>query len=373
VEVAWSISVVVNVLAMLVFREWATVPFHFIWIGLSLLYGWRIWSLGATSLTLATVVAVTGGALLGDVLSGDQAADELTEVPLMAVVFVVMVMYVRRSVAAREDFRRVSERNFTLLQQERQLIEDASHLLRTPLTIALGNAELIKRMTKDPDTARDSVVVIEELKRLKTISDRLLGLTATEQPDYVHLAETPIRSLVTDAYSRWLPSCPALELGIIPDVSVPLDPARFLDALDELIGNAVAHTPERTPVLLSARREESCLLVTVADRGPGIPRSKQALIFNRFARIDGRGRRDSLGLGLAIVKGIAEAHGGSITVRSEPGHGATFELRLPLVGPAAGGQLPDTGTSLALRAPRRRAEVGSQPTEGPQQHHAGSP
>jgi signal transduction histidine kinase len=371
VEVAWSVFVVINVLAMLVLRDWATVPFHFIWIGLSLLYGWRIWSLGATSVALATVVALTGTALLGDVLYGGQTVDELTEVPLMAVVFVVMVMYVRRSVAAQENFRRVSEHNFTLLQQERQLIEDASHLLRTPLTIALGNAELIKRTTKDPDTARDSVVVIEELKRLKTISDRLLGLAATEQPDYVHLAETPVRGLVTDAYSRWLAACPALELGSIADVSVPLDSARFLDALDELIGNAVTHTLKGTPVLLSARLEESCLLVAVADRGPGISRSEQALIFNRFARIDGRGRRDSLGLGLAIVKGIAEAHGGSIAVRSDPGHGATFELRLPLAGPAPGRQLLGTGTSLARRAPGRRARVSTQPMEGPQQDHAG--
>lgn len=336
VEVAWCIFVLVNVLAILLFRAWATVPFHFVWIGLSLLYGWRIWSLGTTSTALAIIVTLTGGALLGDVLSGDQAADELTEVPLMAVVFVVMVMYVRRSVAAREAFRQVSERNLALLQQERQLIEDASHLLRTPLAIALGHAELIKKTTTDPGAARDSHVVIDELKRLKTISDRLLGLAATEQPDFVHPVETPIRSLVMEAYSHWLPACPAIGLGNVADVSVPVDPARFLDALDELIGNAIAHTPEGTPVRLSVRREDGCVAVVVTDHGPGIPRSEQVLIFNRFARAGGHGQRDSLGLGLAIVRGIAEAHGGSVALRSEPGEGATFELRLPLAERARG-------------------------------------
>lgn len=330
VEVAWYTFVLINALAIVAFRDWATVPFHFIWIGLSLLYGWRVWNLGTTSAALAVVIAATGATLLYDVLSGEQAADELTEVPLMAVVFAVMVMYVRRSVAAREDFRQVSERNLMLLQQQQQLIQDASHLFRTPLTIALGNAELIERTTTDPDAARDSTIVIDELKRLKAISDRLLGLAATGQPDFVHLVETPILDLVTDAYAHWLPACPAIRLGEIADVSLPLDPARFLDALDELIGNAVAHTPKGTSVVLSVRREDGCVVVAVADRGPGIPRSEQALIFNRFTRINGHGHRNSFGLGLAIVKGIAEAHRGSVVVCSEPGQGAIFELRLPL-------------------------------------------
>ncbi len=320
----------INAAAILVFRDWATVPFHFIWIGLSLLYGWRVWGLRTTSMTLAAVMLVTGVALATDVLQRNQAPDELTEIPLMATVFVVMVLYVRRSVAAREEIRRVSEHNLALLQQERQFIEDASHVLRTPLTIALGHAELIQRTTTDPAAARDAEVVIDELNRLRTISDRLLELAATEQPDFVHPVETPIRELVTDACARWSSTCPAVELGRVIDTSVPLDPARVLDALDELIGNAVRHTPAGTPVKLSARREDGCVVMAVADMGPGIPQTEQTWIFDRFARADGRDGRTSVGLGLAIVKAIAEAHGGSVGLRSEPGHGATFELRLPV-------------------------------------------
>lgn len=332
VELGWCVFVLANTTAMLVFSEWATVPFHFIWIGLSLLYGWRVWGLRATIWALVAVMLLTGLAMLDDVVVGGQAIDELTEIPLMATVFVVMVWYVRRTIAAKEEIRRVSEHNLALLQQERQFIEDASHVLRTPLTVALGHAELISRTTTDPVTAHDSKVVIEELKRLKTVSDRLLELAATEQPDFVHPVETQIRDLVTDAYSRWSATNPAVEFGRVVNASVPLDPARILDALDELIGNAVGHAPAGTPVKLSARRENGAVVVAVADRGPGIPRSEQARIFDRFARGDRGDRRNGFGLGLAIVKAIAEAHGGSVGVRSDPGHGATFELRLPLAG-----------------------------------------
>jgi signal transduction histidine kinase len=83
---------------------------------------------------------------------------------------------------------------------------------------------------------------------------------------------------------------------------------------------------------LSARRENGTVVVAVADRGPGIPPGEQARIFDRFSRADGADRRNGVGLGLAIVRAIAEAHGGSVGVRSEPGRGATFELRLPLPG-----------------------------------------
>ncbi len=321
-----------NTGAILIFRDWATVPFHFIWIGLSLLYGWRVWGLRATIWALVTVIALTAAALTIDVAVDDQAPDELTEIPLMATVFVVMVWYVRRNIAAKEEIRRVSEHNLALLQQERHFIEDASHVLRTPLTVALGHAELISRTTGDPMTAHDSKVIVDELKRLKSVSDRLLELAATEQPDFVHPVETSIRDLITDAHSRWSATNPAVEFGRVVNASLPLDPARIRDALDELIGNAVGHSPPGTPVKLSARRQDGTVVVAVADRGPGITPSEQARIFDRFSRVDGADRRNGFGLGLAIVKAIAEAHGGSVDVRSEPGRGTTFELRLPMAG-----------------------------------------
>jgi signal transduction histidine kinase len=328
VELGWYLFVLINTAGILLFPQWATVPFHFIWIGLSLLYGWLIWDVRTTFTMLAAVIVVTGFAMLTDVLHGDQAYDELTEIPLMAVVFVVMVWYVRRDVAANKELARVSEHNIALLQQERQFIQDASHVLRTPLTIALGHAELMRRAAADPVAAHDTQIIIEELNRLKIVSDRLLTLAATEQPDFVHPVATPIRDLVTHAWSRWSSTCPAVELGQVTDAYAPLDPARVLEALDELIGNAVQHTPPGTPIELSAQCRDGWLVVAVADAGPGIPPGEQDRVLDRFARIDKRS--SGLGLGLAIVKTVTEAHGGHVTVRSEPGHGAAFELWFPL-------------------------------------------
>src|SRR5215467_14557574 len=92
VEIGWWIFVLVNVAGILIFREWATVPFHFIWISLTLLYGWRVWAMRPTSAALAAIIIVTGVSLGADVVTGYQAADELTEIPLMSAVFAATVL-----------------------------------------------------------------------------------------------------------------------------------------------------------------------------------------------------------------------------------------------------------------------------------------
>jgi signal transduction histidine kinase len=342
IELCFCVFVLANTAGILILQEWSTVPFHFIWIALSVVYGWLVWSIRATLAVLASVIVLTGATLGVNVVLGGDRPDDLTEVPLMAIVFLVMVWYVRRHVAAKEETRRVSEHNLALLQQQRQLIQDTSHVIRTPLTIALGHAELVRRTTADPIAAHDSQVIVEELNRLKMVSDRLLALAATEQPDFVHPVPTPIRDLVTHAWSRWSPTCPAVELGEVIEASVPVDPARFLEALDELVANAVQHTPPGTPIRLSAHGQDGWLVVAVADDGPGIPRHEQGRVLQRFARLETRDQGKGLGLGLAMVEAIAEAHGGSVAVRSEPGRGATFELWFPVrgVGPDAG-DLPE--------------------------------
>jgi signal transduction histidine kinase len=340
VELLWAVFVVVNTAGILVFRDWATVPFHFIWIGLSLLYGWRVWGLPATSLALGSVIVLSGFAMLDDVILGRQAPDELTEVPLMATVFVVMVWYVRRALAAREQIRQVSERNLALLHRQREFVQDASHMLRTPLTIALGHAELMRRTATDPAGEGDLDIVIDELNRLKRISDRLLALAATEQPDFLHTVDMPVDVLVTQAWSRWSATRPGIALGPLTPVPVPHDPARLRDGLDELISNAVQHTPPGTPITLSVSRLGGGVAVSVADRGPGIPYEVQARVFDRFARVGQRNPGGGLGLGLALVKAIVEAHGGRLALRSVPGRGAAFMLWLPLWG-AAPNSTPD--------------------------------
>jgi signal transduction histidine kinase len=328
VEIWWWVFVAVNAWGILMLREWATVPFHFIWIGLSLIYGWRVWSVRATAASLAAIVVVTGATLLTDVLTGDQAADELTEIPLMSAVFIAMVLYVRRSVAAQRETERVSEHNLALLTESRRLVQDASHVLRTPLTIALGHAELLQRTTSDPDAADDAQVVVDELHRLKKTTDRLLALAKSEQPDFLYPVETSLGHLVTTTATRWTGTHAEVRLGQVEDAVAWVDPDRVVEALDEVIGNAIAHSPQGTPIQVSARREGAHHVISVSDRGPGVPDTALPGIFERFAHTTFSDHR-GVGLGLAIVRAICEGHGGTVEVHPRPGGGSVFEIRLP--------------------------------------------
>ena len=331
VEICWWVFVALNVAAILIFREWATVPFHFIWISMSLLYGWRVWGLPATAASLAIVILVTGSALGADVITGHQAPDELTEIPLMSAVFATMVLFVRRSVAARIEISRVYEHNVRLLDYARHLIRHASHIVRTPLTLALGHAEILQRTTSDESAARDAQVVIDELMRLKHTTDRMLELATSHQSDFVRPVDTPLLEILADATDRWSAGGTLVRLGQVDDTMIRVDAERLEETLDELIGNAVTAAPSAEPIEVSARRDGGDAVIAVADRGPGIREDDSKPVFDRFTRADGdyeRGR--GARLGLAIVKAIAEAHGGSVRIGDRPGGGAVVELRLPL-------------------------------------------
>src|SRR6266540_3256691 len=178
-EVAWVGFAIANLVGMWLLPTWETVPFHFIWVSLTLVYGFRVWSAVATESVLTIVVVLTGAILTVEVLHGDQPADELTEVPLMACMFLAMVWHVQHRLAVTDDLQRISQENLRLLRRERQFIQDASHELRTPITIALGHAELLARESQDPERAEDAHIVVDELLRLRRLADRLLLLASS--------------------------------------------------------------------------------------------------------------------------------------------------------------------------------------------------
>ena len=131
-----------------------------------------VWRSGPTLAVLSAIVGLTAIGISVDVRSGFQQPDELTEVPLMAAMFLAMVWHARRRLTALERLRRVSEANESLAERQRQFIEDASHELRTPITVALGHVELIVRSTTG-GLHDDAKVAVDELMRLRRLSDRL--------------------------------------------------------------------------------------------------------------------------------------------------------------------------------------------------------
>jgi two-component system, OmpR family, sensor kinase len=333
-EVAWVAFAMANLAAMWLLPTWETVPFHFIWVSLTLIYGYRVWDLERTGWVLTVVVATTGAVLLHEVAQSYQPPDELTEVPLMAAVFLAMVWHARRRMMAMEQERQASEASRRLLERQRQFVQDASHELRTPITIAMGHADLLARGSSDPELAEDATIVVDELLRLRRLADRLLLLASSADPDFLARSPIAVERLLAEAGSRWAPTGRRFVLEDGAPAKVVGDPDRLGTALDALIENAVKQTESGDEIHLTAKREGDLLAIAVADSGPGIAAEQLESIFDRFTRLDtGRSRdRGGVGLGLAIVKAVAEAHGGSTRVRSAPGQGSVFEILLPHPG-----------------------------------------
>ncbi len=336
IDVGWAVFAIVNLAAMLLIPTWETVPFHFIWVSLTLLYGFRVWQ-GRSTLTVLAVVMVTTASLIAiDVSRGQQSPDEITEVPLMAAMFLAMVWHAQRRLAAVEEAERVSRANVRLLERQRRFVQDASHELRTPVTVALGHAELIGRTSGDPTIVEDAAVISDELMRLRRLADRLLLLAGTEDPEFLHRTYVDLPAIVEDALHRWGAAPRRWSLGTLDDATVLGDAERLGVALDALIENAVAHTSEDDVIELSVLSDPREGILAVRDSGMGISPENLDRVFDRFARADpGRSRHTGgFGLGLPIVSAIAQAHGGSVRVQSEPGAGSTFEIRLPTLASA---------------------------------------
>jgi signal transduction histidine kinase len=331
-DVAWVLFSLANLGAMLMFPEWETVPFHFIWVSLTILYGFRVWKARPTLVILAFVMGLTGLLIWLDVKNDITPLDELTEVPLMAAMFLAMVWHARRRLTAMEETERVSMENLRLLERERRFVQDASHELRTPITVALGHAELIQRSADDPTVADDAAVIADELMRLRRLADRLLVLAGSEDPEFLHPTVVDLETIVMDAVRRWTATPRRWLLGAAEEATAIADADRLEVALDALIENAVNHTQEQDTIEVGIHRAGSRAVISVRDTGAGIPAADLDHIFDRFARADpGRSRHTGgSGLGLSIVKAIVDAHGGEVRVSSAVGEGTTFEIFLPL-------------------------------------------
>jgi len=331
VEVAWATFAAVNVAVILTLSDWETIPFHLVWVSLTLVYGFRVWRLRTTMILLLVVIAVTGAALAWTVTHGDEGPDELAEVPLMAAMFVAMVWHAHRRQVAVEEAERLAESEHGLLEGQREFVRDASHELRTPITVARGHAELIRDSGVDGQIAKDADVVLDELGRLSRLSERLLILTAAGHPGFLSTAVVEVEPLVVGLMRRWSSTARrAWQVRIAAEGTISADRERLETALDALLENAVNATEEGDTIRVGCRADGEKLVLEVTDGGRGIRAEDLSRIFERFSKIEqDRARRNGgTGLGLSIAKAVVEAHGGSIAVESEEGRGATFRISL---------------------------------------------
>ncbi len=334
-DIAWGVFSAVNLIAILIFCHWETIPFYFIWISFTLLYGFRTWSARPTAVLLIVVVVTTAAGIGLDVYRGTEPAQELTQVPLMAALFVAMVWHARRKMAAEREYHLVSEENVRLLANQRRFLQDASHQLRTPITIALGHAELLAGGITGQQAGEDVQVLLGELDRLRRISDRLLVIAAAEDPEFLRLEPVALDLLTMDIIRRWRPTAERRwQVGRLDEIIVFADTERLGLAMDALLENAVRHTADDDVIKLSVLRgwQNRQVRMIVADSGTGIPPDQVHAIFERFRT--GDSKVHGTGLGLALVRAVARAHGGDVRVRSAVGQGSEFEIWLP-TAPAA--------------------------------------
>ena len=328
VDLLWVAFAAANLVAMARWATWETIPFHFIWVSLTLLYGFRIWRPVPTAFVLSGVCASTAVLIMLDIRDGTQVAGELAEVPLMSAMFLAMVWHARRRQQAIRVAEAVAENRARLLEGQEEFLHDVSHELRTPVTIARGHLELLD--LERPDS-HDLAVALDELTRIDRIINRLLLLAKSERPDFLVTDDIDVEPFVEDVFMRWSDVAPRVwRLGPIPRGHLAADEEALRTALDALLENAVKHTEPRETIELRARAAGRELVLEVVDGGHGIPPEAVDRIFDRFTRVDDARNRAAggAGLGLAIVDAIARAHGGSCAVRPFP-RGVLFALRLP--------------------------------------------
>jgi two-component system sensor histidine kinase KdpD len=220
------------------------------------------------------------------------------------------------------------------------LLSSVSHDLRTPLSVITGSASAL--LQSDPpleaEARRDLIETIhEEGQRLNRLVRNLLDMTRLAS-GAVKVAKEwqPIEGVIGAALGRLdeVLAGRKIAVGVAPDLPpVPIDDLLIEQVLINLLENAAKYAPAGTPIDIDAHLDVDKLVVSVADRGPGIPSELAERIFEKFYRLPREGAGGGAGLGLAICRGIVEAHGGRIWADSREGGGTVFRFALPIEGP----------------------------------------
>lgn len=250
----------------------------------------------------------------------------------------------RGGVLTFTDMTEIHEKEKALrvaIRQREDVVSIVSHDLRNPLGVALAAADLLLDLPLDERQRRRQAEIIRRSgERMRNLIEDLLDASRIEAGALVvRPSREELFPILEEARELFGDQARARGIhlsseGPVGEPTARLDRDRILQALTNLLDNAIRVTPEGGCVQLSTCDDGDDVLVSVADTGPGVPPELIGRLFDRYAKGDEDG--GSSGLGLTIVKGVAVAHGGDVTVSSEQGQGTVFTLRLPKRGPAAG-------------------------------------
>ena len=231
----------------------------------------------------------------------------------------------------------------------RSFLADASHELRTPLTSIRGYAELLQKGALEEGAARDRALsrIEREATRMGILVGDLSVLAREGEGPEPARKQVDLSAVVADAVAdaQAIDSTRRIRLTADGEVPVAGDDARLGQIIDNLLGNALTHTPKGTPVEVGVSVRGDRAVLRVQDHGPGMTAEQASHVFDRFYRGDAERLDGGSGLGLFIVASLARTFGGRAGVTTEVGRGATFEVVLPVYGSTTtnGGAGHDTG------------------------------
>ncbi len=233
-----------------------------------------------------------------------------------------------------ETFNDMLSRLRSSFASQRNFINDASHELQTPITVIQGHLELISQ--QQADRSKTIWLMQDELKRMSRLVKDLLLLARAERTDFLNLTMVQVDELMKTIYAKATAIAPRQwQLAQVAKVRLVGDRDRITQAVMNLTQNAVEHTQPADTIEIGSRLVNQQIYIWVYNSSSTVSPADQRRIFQRFARapISHRTRSEGAGLGLAIVQAIADAHGGTVTLESEPGKGTIFTLVLPLEPP----------------------------------------
>jgi heavy metal sensor kinase len=220
-----------------------------------------------------------------------------------------------------------------------QFTADASHELRTPVSLIRTEAELALRRSRTETEYKESLRnILLEAERTTALIEQLLALARADSGrEALHMESVNLGQTLRDIVEGWQQVAEIRDLqfsaSVAEDSFVMGDASALRRVADVLLDNAFKYTPSPGKVSLWLERKDESAVMTVMDSGPGIAEEEQSRIFERFYRVDKARSRSQggAGLGLAIARWIVTQHHGSITVESHPGHGSVFRVELPLI------------------------------------------
>jgi heavy metal sensor kinase len=234
------------------------------------------------------------------------------------------------------SFNRVLDRLNSALATQRRFMADASHELRTPVSIMRTAADVtLSQDSRDDAEYRDALTVVsQQSSRLARLVDDMLVLARADAGGYpMAPAEVDLDAVVGDCVRELAPRAAAKNIRVtshLEPISVTADEALLRRMFGNLLTNAVAYTPAGGAINVTMAPRAGLVAVHIADTGPGIPASDRERVFERFVRLDPARAEGGAGLGLAIARWVAEAHGGEVHLLTSGPNGSVFSATIPV-------------------------------------------